>query len=813
MGKILTPSSDYAPALGKINVDPRLAQILQTAATASPYDVQFVSGVRPYSPATGTINHPNGWAVDVQLVDPQTGEVVPNYQSGQAFQAYEQFAQTARVVQQRDYPELGNNFRWGGYFNSKNGPTGYGAVDLMHFDINPRMGGATGLGSWETGASPALIKAYPGATSDGGLRNPRALAAVQSALAGRPAPPRDIPEAAVNPAGAGTIAELYGQHSRPVPLAPTAGAPGANAADSLAFNTPTVSRAAPVTNPAGPMANAGDQLGFNPVSASMADALPLAGDSSYGHTYVGSANASGSPDDRQTPLVSLYAKTEVPQTAGPAGGSYIAQPASARAASTPLQNLYANASRSPDDRSSTPPVLPAEPAVTPPLPNVDPRSVPVTPANPPAGYGAPTAAAPAAAPAAPTVTVNGHTYVVGAILKSGNNYYKVQPDGTFVKAATLPIGTGTVAAGVAGPLLTNGIKTVQASAPGVVAQAGTALQKLFGGVFGGSNSAPVPPMDVPVNTTSNVPQTAGPAGANAALLATVASGSATGTVNGHPVNSTGSPDERPAAANSSGSPDDRGVSSVLSSVSRPAPTTGTTSTPSTSSLVSMFNVPHTTGPVGQSSSVPQTYGQAGQQGGSSAPGTPLQSLYAPNSSGSPDDRSSTPAPAYTTKTATMQQINPDYIAWQKDQAASPFSSPGTQGLSPDDRDSVTGVANAVPGLTSAVFAKPLVSGQTSPVVAKPAPPKYVPVTQKVQSPIQQMYAPPAQPALYSSAGYTYQKNADGSYTKVGVVDPSLTPSQRYYGPNTVINNGPNNTGSSNNGFGGAAPGGLSATGH
>ena len=77
----------------------------------------------------------------------------------------QEIIETIRMVQMEKYPELADQFRWGGYFS---GPKGkYGAADLMHFDL----GGGNGLGmaggSWEGGLTPAQRKLFPGAESRG----------------------------------------------------------------------------------------------------------------------------------------------------------------------------------------------------------------------------------------------------------------------------------------------------------------------------------------------------------------------------------------------------------------------------------------------------------------------------------------------------------------------------------------------------------------------------------------------------------------------------------------------------------------------
>lgn len=141
-------------------VDPRLTDILTKASGSSPYDVKMISGLRPGDPRF----HGQGLATDIQLIDRSTGKALPNYQDATSFRDYEQFAQQARAVQMRDYPELADQFRWGGYFG---GPKGkYGAMDEMHFDLG---GGRVGMGggSWEKGLTPEQLGYYPGAQSVG----------------------------------------------------------------------------------------------------------------------------------------------------------------------------------------------------------------------------------------------------------------------------------------------------------------------------------------------------------------------------------------------------------------------------------------------------------------------------------------------------------------------------------------------------------------------------------------------------------------------------------------------------------------------
>lgn len=126
-----------ATAAGVGRMDQRLLKILRYAAEQSPFDVVITSGWRDNSD-----NHRHG-AIDMYLVDPQTGEVLPNYQSSPHFRVYEDFARLARKIQQDYFPELSDDLRWGGYFSGPI-PETYGAMDLMHFDMMGAKGMAAG---------------------------------------------------------------------------------------------------------------------------------------------------------------------------------------------------------------------------------------------------------------------------------------------------------------------------------------------------------------------------------------------------------------------------------------------------------------------------------------------------------------------------------------------------------------------------------------------------------------------------------------------------------------------------------------------
>ncbi len=131
------PAASFITSSGRVTLDPRLQDIIQTAAGQFPYRVEPFSGVSPRG--TGTKNHPLGWAIDVNIYD-QNGNLVPHY-AGRALSIdqvkaspYGQFAALARQVQQQKYPELDSRFRAGAFFKS-----GVNPGDLMHFDISGGM--------------------------------------------------------------------------------------------------------------------------------------------------------------------------------------------------------------------------------------------------------------------------------------------------------------------------------------------------------------------------------------------------------------------------------------------------------------------------------------------------------------------------------------------------------------------------------------------------------------------------------------------------------------------------------------------------
>ncbi|MUZ73335.1 hypothetical protein GOZ90_11645 [Agrobacterium vitis] len=155
LGQSMSSAGNYKGG----GVDPRLTDILNTAAQRTPgYKVDAISGFRAGDPRF----HGKGLATDVQLTDLASGKKLGNYQDASSFGSYEKFAQTARSVQMEKYPELANQFRWGGYFGGGKGK--YGALDTMHFDLGGDKAGMGG-GSWDKGLTSAQSSLWPGIQS------------------------------------------------------------------------------------------------------------------------------------------------------------------------------------------------------------------------------------------------------------------------------------------------------------------------------------------------------------------------------------------------------------------------------------------------------------------------------------------------------------------------------------------------------------------------------------------------------------------------------------------------------------------------
>ncbi len=136
-------------------VDPRLQDMVKTAAQRFPYRVEVTPDGGFNSRVEVTPHHPRGLAIDVLIYD-ENGKELPRLRHGPSFRIYERWAQTVRQVLLEKYPELTDKLRFGGYFHQGE------SYDQMHLDIS---GGGMALGSWERGLyDPELL---PGAVSIG----------------------------------------------------------------------------------------------------------------------------------------------------------------------------------------------------------------------------------------------------------------------------------------------------------------------------------------------------------------------------------------------------------------------------------------------------------------------------------------------------------------------------------------------------------------------------------------------------------------------------------------------------------------------
>ena len=135
-------------------------------ASQGDYSIALRSGLR-----TGPKErfHGTGEAMDINLIDRRTGERLNDYQTRDptVFKAYQDNANQFHSFLEKNYPDLAQMHRWGGYFSG--GPGQYGASDIMHHDLAGRVG--MGGGSWQGGLSQASADAY-GLPTGGGTKTP-----------------------------------------------------------------------------------------------------------------------------------------------------------------------------------------------------------------------------------------------------------------------------------------------------------------------------------------------------------------------------------------------------------------------------------------------------------------------------------------------------------------------------------------------------------------------------------------------------------------------------------------------------------------
>lgn len=541
-----------------------------------------------------------------------------------------------------------------------------------------------------------------------------------------PVPPGSIPN------GSDTADALgYADNSVPLPRArPTS---ALNAIDAATVNQPMPVPLAPYAGFRNG-ASAADTLALNPVNVGN---LYDQGGNYVGPSFTGiqqNNNPNGDFSD-------LYGLAAEPST-------FPARPAVIASNTAPLTPGYNTVAQ--DQRNA----LLAVPSETPPLPLPRPIGGPYNELDAAASAPVSAPATQAQAPAQ-TVNINGHSYQVGQVLTTPAGLsYRVNADGTMTKQPHISLGQNTIAGGIANKAVGDAITTAQQQAPGLISNAGNALGSLFGGLFGGSSAStpnggsPVPPMDVPKNTTSLVPQTYGPAGGS--YSRPYSGGSVSGILSmlNQSVPQTYGPAGQRAQTGgglpyAGGDPLNMYPSNPIIDAMHNMPSPDWYGGYIPGGVAGSPNYPLSGGgdPSGAIYQSPVVNALSGRLSGSSATqttgpaagyystpydmpsGTPTQSnswtdlisgFKSPSST--MDIGLSTP-PSLGSKTTTkyVQQINPAYTDWLN----SPFSNPGVQGLSPDDRDSPNGIATAVPGLTSAAF-------------AKPPPQKYILVPQQVR---------------------------------------------------------------------------------
>lgn len=506
MGKITYEGDYYAP-------NAQLAEIIATAAANSKYDVVFSSGYRKGDKR----QHGKKNAIDIKLYD--NGKLIPNYQDAASFGAYEGFAQTVRQVQRREYPELTNKLRWGGYFSGSKGK--YGALDLMHFDIAGDKLGMLG-GSWSKGLTAAQKAKFPGVVSKGmddhpvpqiGLSGevlpatkPASIDAKRAEYASVQSPPLPRPRPASLPqasAGLGTV-------GTPAPQSPTAqpGMMGRNVSPALAAARErlTAARAATGTTTPGAMSvtpRMPSSLDVNSVSGntnqnygqvnvpldqSMVQARAAVLDNGVG-SLMGSPNLS--PSQPNPAPYSPTMPTNGPGTAPIAPNIKPGVVAPVPMPSTARPAAEAVAAPIPMPRNARPSTV-AESAPVP-----MPRD-----ARPASQFTSKAAATPAAEPAKQqTIKVGKNLYEVGSLHKIGNDTFKiiVKPDGTGgTEKVNIDLldEKNTIAGGMVGDAWQQAVQGAKADAAqvggAVVAdvgakakeltnQAGSFLTNLFGG--------------------------------------------------------------------------------------------------------------------------------------------------------------------------------------------------------------------------------------------------------------------------------------------------------------------------------------------
>lgn len=153
VGNLSTAETRFSVLRGNIEgVDPRLINVIKSSSNDLPegYTVKMISGQDPRT--TGTVNHPNGLAMDVQIYDNQ-GNLVPHNRNSAGWKYYEMLYRSSHIRGKEMYPD--QEFIWGGAWISK----AAGRGDPMHYQIVNRdvVGSSKSSGSYsfESGLDPS----------------------------------------------------------------------------------------------------------------------------------------------------------------------------------------------------------------------------------------------------------------------------------------------------------------------------------------------------------------------------------------------------------------------------------------------------------------------------------------------------------------------------------------------------------------------------------------------------------------------------------------------------------------------------------
>lgn len=153
VGNLSTADSRFSVLGGNIEgVDPRLVSVIKSSSNDLPegFTVKMISGKDPRE--TGTLNHPNGLAMDVQIYDNE-GKLVPHNKNSPRWKYYEMLYRSSNIRGKEMYPD--QEFIWGGAWISN----AAGRGDPMHYQIVNRdvVGTSTSSGrySFESGLDPS----------------------------------------------------------------------------------------------------------------------------------------------------------------------------------------------------------------------------------------------------------------------------------------------------------------------------------------------------------------------------------------------------------------------------------------------------------------------------------------------------------------------------------------------------------------------------------------------------------------------------------------------------------------------------------